>query len=66
MKKICLFLLLFIPMLVRAEEINLAENAKSAILIVVYLLGNILKLIVIISPQMKFEHIKIIKENIDL
>ncbi|MBR7042211.1 MAG: D-alanyl-D-alanine carboxypeptidase [Bacilli bacterium] len=33
MKKICLFLLLFMPMLVRAEEINLAENAKSAILI---------------------------------
>ena len=33
MKKICLFLLLFIPFIVHAEDLNLAENAKSAILI---------------------------------
>lgn len=34
MKKICLFfILLFVPFMVRAEEINLAENAGSAILI---------------------------------
>ena len=34
MKKICLFLLLFlIPFVVKGEELNLAENAKSAILI---------------------------------
>ena len=34
MKKICLFfILLMIPYMVRAEELNLAENAKSAILI---------------------------------
>ena len=34
MKKICLFLfLLFIPIIIRAEDLNLAENAKSAILI---------------------------------
>ena len=34
MKKICLFfILLIIPIMVRAEELNLAENAKSAILI---------------------------------
>ena len=34
MKKICLFLLLFfIPLFVYAEDLNLAENAKSAILI---------------------------------
>ena len=34
MKKICLFfILLLIPFVVRAEELNLAENAKSAILI---------------------------------
>lgn len=34
MKKICLFfVLLFIPFLVHAEELNLAENAGSAILI---------------------------------
>ena len=34
MKKICLFLfLIFMPTLVRAEDLNLAENAKSAILI---------------------------------
>lgn len=34
MKKICLFLFLFlIPTLVMAEDLNLAENAKSAILI---------------------------------
>ncbi len=34
MKKICLFLLLFfIPIFVYAEDLNLAENAKSAILI---------------------------------
>ena len=33
MKKICLFLfLIFMPTLVRAEDLNLAENAKSAIL----------------------------------
>lgn len=33
-KKICLFfILLMIPYMVRAEELNLAENAKSAILI---------------------------------
>lgn len=33
MKKICLFLILFlIPLIVKGEEINLAENAKSAIL----------------------------------
>lgn len=34
MKKICLFLLLFlIPFVVKGEELNLVENAKSAILI---------------------------------
>lgn len=34
MKKICLFFILFlIPLGVRAEDLNLAENAKSAILI---------------------------------
>lgn len=33
MKKIFLFLILFIPLFVYAEDINLAENAKSAILI---------------------------------
>lgn len=34
MKKICLlFILLFIPVMVYAEELNLAENAKSAIMI---------------------------------
>jgi len=34
MKKICLFLMLFLmPIFVNAEELNLAENAKSAILI---------------------------------
>ena len=34
MKKICLFfILLFIPVIVKAEDLNLAENAKSAILI---------------------------------
>ena len=34
MKKVCLFLLLFIfPLFVHAEDLNLAENAKSAILI---------------------------------
>ena len=34
MKKICLFLILFIiPFIVKGEELNLAENAKSAILI---------------------------------
>lgn len=34
MKKVCLFfILLFIPFIVQAEELNLAENAKSAILI---------------------------------
>ena len=34
MKKICLFfILLFIPLFVHAEDLNLAENAKSAILI---------------------------------
>lgn len=34
MKKICLFLILFfIPLFVYAEDLNLAENAKSAILI---------------------------------
>ena len=34
MKKVCLFfILLFIPFIVQAEDLNLAENAKSAILI---------------------------------
>ena len=34
MKKICLFLfLLFSPIVVKSEELNLAENAKSAILV---------------------------------
>ena len=34
MKKICLFLILFfVPIMVYAEDLNLAENAKSAILI---------------------------------
>ena len=34
MKKICLFfILLFIPIIVKAEDLNLAENARSAILI---------------------------------
>ena len=34
MKKICLFLMLFLmPIFVLAEELNLAENAKSAVLI---------------------------------
>ena len=34
MKKICLFFILFfIPLIVYAEDLNLAENAKSAILI---------------------------------
>ena len=34
MKKICLFfILLFVPLIVKAEDLNLAENAKSAILI---------------------------------
>ncbi len=33
MKKICLFLILLIPIFVHAEDLNLAENAKSAILI---------------------------------
>lgn len=34
MKKICLFFILFlIPVMVKAEDLNLAENAKSAILI---------------------------------
>lgn len=34
MKKICLFLILFfVPFMVLAEDLNLAENAKSAILI---------------------------------
>ena len=34
MKKICLFFILFlIPYFVNAEELNLAENAKSAIMI---------------------------------
>ena len=34
MKKICLFLfLLLVPTIIRAEDLNLAENAKSAILI---------------------------------
>ena len=34
MKKICLFfILLFMPFIVKAEDLNLAENAKSAILI---------------------------------
>ena len=34
MKKICLFFILFlIPFSVRGEELNLAENAKSAIMI---------------------------------
>jgi len=34
MKRICLFFILFlIPFSVRGEELNLAENAKSAILI---------------------------------
>lgn len=34
MKKICLlFILLFIPLIVKAEDLNLAENAKSAIMI---------------------------------
>ena len=33
MKKICLLFMLFIPILVHAEDINLAENAKSAIMI---------------------------------
>ena len=34
MKKICLFfILLLIPIVVKAEDLNLAENAKSAILI---------------------------------
>ena len=34
MKKICLFfILLIIPLYVHAEDLNLAENAKSAILI---------------------------------
>ena len=34
MKKICLFfIMLFVPLIVKAEDLNLAENAKSAILI---------------------------------
>ena len=34
LKKICLFLILLcIPLIVKAEDLNLAENAKSAILI---------------------------------
>ena len=33
MKKICLFFILLIPIFVHAEDLNLAENAKSAILI---------------------------------
>ena len=34
MKKICfLFIFLFIPIIVHGEELNLAENAKSAIMI---------------------------------
>ncbi len=34
MKKICLFFIIFlIPITIKAEELNLAENAKSAIMI---------------------------------
>ena len=33
MKKIYLLFILFIPIIVHAEELNLAENAKSAIMI---------------------------------
>ena len=33
MKKIILFLLLFLPICVKAEDLNLAENSKSAIMI---------------------------------
>ena len=34
MKKICLFFILFfIPLVVYGEELNLAENAKSAIMV---------------------------------